>query len=391
MEYVSDSLPWGRAVRKSCSCQSSLRLLGVLIVGLGIAIGSTQAQTDSKSGPQTQPTRATPAGTSLRVSIVERKPFVQKDGDQYTGFSIELWQALATELDRPYQLNAFESFADMLNSIKEERADLAVANISITAEREESMDFAQPIFDSGLQILVPSTGAGKLSGFLGAVLSMRMLLLILAAVAVVFIIGNLMWLFERHKSPYFQKSYRDGMWPSFWWAMHALISGGFEEHVPRSIPGRILGTTLLLSTLFLVSAFVATLTSAMTVSELKTGVNSLNDLYGKRVGSTKGSTAAKYLRTHRIVPQEFDDIDRLFAALIDKRLDAVVHDAPILAYFANTEGRGKVQIAGRIFQAEKYGIALPENSALTEPINRALLKLREDGTYSTIYQKWFGG
>lgn len=337
---------------------------------------------------QGQPVRA---AEPLRVAVVERKPFVVRNNNQLTGFSVELWQAVAAKLDRDFQFVTFDSFATMLNSIREQRADLAIANISITAARETEMDFAQPIFDAGLQILVPGEGSGRLAGFIGAILNWRMLFLVLAAIVVVFVVGNLMWLFERNKSPYFQRSYREGMWPSFWWAMHALISGGFEEHVPRSIPGRVLGTTLLLSTLFLVSAFVATLTAAMTVSELKSGIGSVQDLYGKRVGTTAGSTAAQFLRSRGITDAtESDDINALFDALKKKELDAVVHDAPILAYYANTEGRGSVKLAGRIFQPQKYGIALPQGSTMTEPVNRALLQLREDGTYEAIYTKWFG-
>ena len=39
--------------------------------------------------------------------------------------------------------------------------DLAIANISITSEREKIMDFSQPIYDSGLQILVPKGGGAN--------------------------------------------------------------------------------------------------------------------------------------------------------------------------------------------------------------------------------------
>ena len=93
----------------------------------------------------------------LEVSVVERKPFVVKSGDELTGFSIELWSAVASRLERDFKLTAHESFAGMLDAVKAGKADLAVANISITAARETEMDFAQPIFDAGLQILVRST------------------------------------------------------------------------------------------------------------------------------------------------------------------------------------------------------------------------------------------
>lgn len=324
----------------------------------------------------------------LTVATVERTPFVMKQADGgLAGFSVELWELVGQELGVSSNFMVLDSFAEMLNTVESGGADLAIGNISITAERETHLNFSHPVFDAGLQILVPSSGDG--GGLLDAVFNWRMAGLVALAALVIFVVGNLMWFFERHKAPYFQRSYRDGMWPSFWWAMHALISGGFEEHVPRSIPGRILGTVLLISTLFLVSAFVATLTSAMTISKLQSDIRSVDDLPGKAVGTTAGSTASAYLAERKIRHQTFDDINALFAALRSKELDAVVHDAPVLAYYASHQGQGEVTLTGPLFKAEKYGIALPEASTYLEPVNRALLKLRENGQYQQVYQRWF--
>ena len=55
-----------------------------------------------------------------------------------------------------------------------------------------------------------------------------------------------------------------------------------------------------------------------------------------------------------------------------------------------TDGAQFGQLAGPAFQHESYGIALPSGSELVEPINLALLELREDGTYAQLYRKWFG-
>jgi polar amino acid transport system substrate-binding protein len=56
----------------------------------------------------------------------------------------------------------------------------------------------------------------------------------------------------------------------------------------------------------------------------------------------------------------------------------------------NTDGAKIAELAGPTFQHENYGIALPTGSPLIEPINQSLLKLRENGTYATLYRKWFG-
>ncbi|MGH1357369.1 MAG: transporter substrate-binding domain-containing protein [Burkholderiaceae bacterium] len=325
----------------------------------------------------------------LSVATVERTPFaIKQDDGTLSGFSVDLWQLVASQIGVESNLQVLESFSELLAKVESGEADIAIGNISITAEREARLNFSHPVFDAGLQIMVPADGGS--GGLIDAVFNWRMAGLVAAAALLVFVVGNLMWFFERHKAPYFQRSYRDGLWPSYWWAMHALISGGFEEHVPRSIPGRILGTVLLISTLFLVSAFVATLTSAMTVSQLQSDIRSVADLPGKNVGTTAGSTASAYLTDRKIKHQTFDSIKALFAAVRNKKLEAVVHDAPILAYYASHEGQGEVTLTGPLFKAEKYGIALAETSPLLEQVNRALLKLRENGQYQRVYERWFG-
>ena len=80
----------------------------------------------------------------------------------------------------------------------------------------------------------------------------------------------------------------------------------------------------------------------------------------------------------------------MFEALEDGKIEAVVHDAPILAYYAQTTGKGRFETVGRIFNPEKYGFAMQSGNERTEEVNRALLKLREDGTYTALLEKWFG-
>ncbi|WP_366932240.1 transporter substrate-binding domain-containing protein [Nostoc sp. NMS8] len=43
-----------------------------------------------------------------------------------------------------------------------------------------------------------------------------------------------------------------------------------------------------------------------------------------------------------------------------------------------------------ILREESYGIILPNNSPYRKPINKALLNLKENGTYHIAIDKWFG-
>ncbi|WP_246044077.1 transporter substrate-binding domain-containing protein [Ruegeria sediminis] len=326
---------------------------------------------------------------TLTVATVTRPPFSYVEDGKDVGFSMELLGALAQSLGWDYTIQRAESFTDMLDAVQEGRADLAVANISITAARETRMDFSQPIFEAGLQIMVPSDAAREPS-LLNALLARDLFIAIGLAFGILLTGGMLMWYFERRSQPYFDRSLNEAWFPSFWWALNLVVNGGFEERVPRTAFGRVFGVVLVVSSLFIVSVFTARITSVMTVDAISGSVNSVNDLYGKRVGTIAASTAAGFLDRREIEYSSYDGLDPLIAAFEQNDLDAVVFDAPILSYYAAHEGRKFASMAGGIFLRENYGIAFPTGSALVEDVNQALLALREDGTYDAIYRKWYG-
>ena len=329
------------------------------------------------------------AAQVLTVSTVTRPPFSMAANGEDTGFSIELLQALSETLGWEYRINRVELFSDMLGSVTDGTADLAIANISITSAREAVMDYSQPIFESGLQIMVPSDKL-RAPSIWRALLSRDLLLAL--GIAFVMLIGGgmLMWVFERRSQPYFDRPARDAWFPSFWWALNLVVNGGFEERVPQSLFGRLFGVLLVLSSLFVVSVFVAKITSAMTVEAITGSVNSVNDLYGQRVGTIDGSTAAGFLDRREIDFRGYDGLDPMLADFEAGKIEAVVFDAPILSYYASHGGLDKASMAGSVFLRENYGMIFPTGSPLVEEVNQALLALRENGSYDTIYRKWFG-
>lgn len=323
----------------------------------------------------------------LRVVTVERPPFSMADGDAHSGFSMELWQAIAEDRGWSYRIDRLENFGDMLGAIENSTADVAIANISITADREQVMDFTHAIFESGLHIMVPH--ATDRSSALETVITREVLEVIAMAFLLLLAGGMLMWLFERKSQPYFDRPAKEAIFPSFWWALNLVVNGGFEERQPRTFLGRIFGVLLVISSLFIVSIFVAHITASMTVEAIQSNVAGVSDLYGKTVGTTRGSTSARYLERREIDYVAVDNLDDLFGEFEQGRLNAMVFDAPILSHYVNTRGAGVGQLVGGTFLRESYGAAMPTGSTLTEEFNRALLRLRENGTYAQIYQKYF--
>nr|WP_217434046.1 transporter substrate-binding domain-containing protein [Leisingera sp. ANG59] len=325
----------------------------------------------------------------LTVNTVTRPPFSMEEDGQDTGFSLELFKILAERLDLEYRINRTSGFAEMLDGVRNGDADLAAANISITASREIQMDFSHPIFESGLQIMVQADDIREPS-LLRALLSWDLAAAIGIAFLLLFGGGMMMWTFERRAQPYFDRPLKEAWFPSFWWALNLVVNGGFEERVPRTPIGRMFGVVLVVSSLFIVSIFVAKITAVMTVEAISGSVNSVNDLYGRSVGTIGGSTAAGFLDRREIDFVGFDGLEGMLAAFEASEIKAVVFDAPVLKFYEQQGGHEYGQTIGQPFLRENYGLVFPAGSPLVEDVNQALLTMQEDGSYDALYRKWFG-
>ncbi|WP_352410101.1 glutamine ABC transporter substrate-binding protein GlnH [Mixta sp. BE291] len=208
-------------------------------------------------------------------------PFEFKQGDKYVGFDIDLWDAVAKQLNLSYSLKPMD-FSGIIPALQTRNVDLALAGITITDERKKAIDFSDGYYKSGLMVMVKANN---------------------------------------------------------------------DE------------------------------------------VKGINDLNGKVVAVKSGTGSVDYAKTHIKTKdlRQFPNIDNAYMELGTNRADAVLHDTPNILYFINTAGRGQFKAVGDSLEAQQYGIALPKGSdELREKINGALKTLRDNGTYNTIYKKWFG-
>ncbi|MBF9035166.1 transporter substrate-binding domain-containing protein [Rhodobacterales bacterium HKCCE2091] len=350
------------------------RLLGAAVLVVSLFCGGVASAQDD----------------TLVFATVDRPPFsMPGPNGGRTGFSIDLMEAIAGALGREIRFETAASFPDMFDAVMSGRADGAIANISITAARERTMDFSQPIFSSGLQIMVPEEdGTGA---YIWSLFSRDVAIAVVIALGLLFGGGLLMWVFERKRQPYFDRPLNEALFPSFWWALNLIVNGGFEERMPQSRPGRVLAVVLVISSLFLVSVFVASITASVTVQALNSEVRGLGDLDGQRVGTVFGSTAAEFLEVREIRYDGYDSPAGMLDAFAEGDLDAVFFDAPILAYYTQTDGAGIARLLERDYRPEDYGIAFPTGSGLREDIDQTLLHLRETGEYDALVARWFGG
>ncbi|MDC7787210.1 transporter substrate-binding domain-containing protein [Rhodoplanes sp. TEM] len=347
------------------------------------------------------PTPSTPQGAAappeLKVATRVLPPLVVDQHGQLGGFSIDLWNAIGERLGARTALQVAPDVRALLEMVRSGNADFGISAISITAAREKEFDFSQPMLNAGLQIMIRGQGAGQgqdgeadpLRDLLGLLFSKAILVWLGIALLLILVPAHVVWLLERRQKDGIipTPSYIPGIFHALYWAAGTLVAQG--EQQPRQWLARIVALLWMFTGVVFVAFYTAQLAATLTVQQIQSGIRGPDDLPGKRVATTRGSTAATYLRQMNAQVIEVGRIDEAFTALVDREVDAVVFDAPVLQYYAANAGKGRVQMVGPLFRKEDYGIVFPQGSALRKQVNAALLALREDGTYQQLHDKWF--
>ena len=118
-------------------------------------------------------------------------------------------------------------------------------------------------------------------------------------------------------------------------------------------------------------------------------IKSIEDLKGKTVIATKGSTSAINIREKAPDAKvlEFENYAEAFTALKAGQGDALTTDDSILYGMADEDPN--YELVGGTFTEEPYGIAVKKgNAALVDELNKALQSLKDSGKYDEIYKKW---
>ena len=334
------------------------------------------------------------SSTVNAVAMIAPPVVMQMDG-QLTGFSIDLWNAIAAKLGLQTSYVTGSDLAAAVDAMQSKRADVLVTPSYYTTQRDSEFDYTYSILNAGWLVMVPDTGGGTmenpLADLLHLIFSPRLLLWLGVGLLLLLIPAHIVWLLDRGKddSVVPDKSYFPGIFHAMVWAGTALVSQ------VQQLPARWLPRALALVWMFVgvvfIAFYTAQLTADLTVQQISGAINGPGDLPGKRVATLAGGLPVAYLKGVGADVQEYPTIEEMFGALRAKKVDAVVHAAPLLRYYAAHEGLGKVKTVGDEFHKDDLGYLVQLNSPLRRRINKALIALHEDGTYEQLYNKWFGG
>lgn len=348
-----------------------LRLLLFLIAFM--TVSSTFAE-DQRAG-ETVP---------LNVALAECPPFVIFDNGTYSGLAVYLWEQVGQEMGFTWEYTEYSlgSLLDMIRRSEESQVpDVSISCTSITAEREQLIDFSHSFNETYTAIAVrQNTLWSAIASFFTNPRVLKAFFIVLGIAALV---GAVFYFLEhRINKKLFSTDTAVGRFiETTIIGLLFVTNGPIGFYRFKTLSARVLATVLALGSTFMIAAVTAVLASSFTLNAMQTQVRDMDDLRTLRVGALNSSTSSAFLTENGILHQTRPDLDTLVTDLDAGRLDAVVSDAAFLRYRIN-KGKQQGQFTSLTvlpyeLEAQNYAFILAQESPYREGINRTLLTVRK--------------
>jgi len=325
---------------------------------------------------------------TLKIGIKPSEPWVMYDQNMSEdkrkpiGFSIDLWNEIASKLHVNTKWVYYDSTSELIEAAKKGEVDAAISAVTITSNREKEIDFSSSMYELGLQVMVDaSKSSASVLELMGKEIK-KMMNIETTFIFLIFLLitMHLRWFVDKRdkNSDLFSKQYSRGIIDSFWWGITMLITW---ETPPSKGVARVIDLMWHIVGILAVSILTAIVTSALTAQAIGGSIHSEKDLAGKYIAAVATDAPRRYVEKigANVIPVK--TLAEGIALVRNGKAEALVHDGPRLVYLANKINKEKkkkvLAVAPFTFNPQNYGIVFPTKSKWKEPTNRALLKLRE--------------
>ncbi|MDD4289825.1 MAG: transporter substrate-binding domain-containing protein [Patescibacteria group bacterium] len=322
---------------------------------------------------------------TIKVGISLLNPFVMKSGVRYIGFEIDLWEEIASRLNLKYQYIKIP-FKNLIQGLKRGKYEVAFSGITKTLKRNDDFDFCTSYLSSGLLILTRKNN--KLSN--GEIIKNNILKefikIISFIIFVIFAISNFIW-FSHKNYNIIANDYGSGIIQSFQYLYYSIIHMSFYDIAPYQKKDILFLILIFIVALIIATVYIIKIIILFSKKEENFEPQSIEDLRGKRVASEHNSTSEEILKNENIKTFSYKNIEIAFKKLKNAYVDAVLYDSlPILHFIKD---KSEFKISNKIESNQEYTIAVNSKSYLRGEIDSQILKMKDDGFFDFLYNKWF--
>ncbi len=350
---------------------------------------SLAAEPDALVPKDDTATRTLP-GRPLRVGVAGSEPFVVREGNKLDGLSVDIWRSVALKLGLEFHLVSVPTVDEGIERVAGGDLDSLVGPISVTAARAKRVDFTFPYFRSSLAIATRPDST-TLWDRVGPFLSKAFFVGASSLMFVLLIVGALVWLTERRRNPeMFPDSPVKGLANGIWLALVTMTTVGYGDRVPVTLAGRIVTGVWMLIAMLSVSSLTAGIATTLTLAQLDRGaIDKPEQLADHRVAVLRETVGARFARSFGAHTRSVASVREALALLKDGRVDAVVHDRPILQYRIS-QSDTDFFLSDPVSGPQDYAFAAAPDTDLARQLTVGLLKATEQGEVADLTSKWLG-
>uniref|UniRef100_A0A673WQN4 Glutamate receptor n=1 Tax=Salmo trutta TaxID=8032 RepID=A0A673WQN4_SALTR len=371
--------------------------------------------------------------TTLTITTILENPYVMlrpnhqemEGNERYEGFCVDMLKELADVLKFKYRINLVGdgvygvsgtngTWTGMVGELISRKADLAVAGLTITAEREKVIDFSKPFMTLGISIMY-RVHLGRRPGYFSFLdpfspgVWLFMLLAYLAVSCVLFLVARLTPYEWYNPHPCLKgrcnlliNQYSLGN--SFWFPVGGFMQQG-STIAPRALSTRCVSGVWWAFTLIIISSYTANLAAFLTVQRMEVPIESVDDLADQTAieyGTMHGGSTMTFFQNSRYQTYQrmwnfmHSKQPSVFVKSTEEGIARVVNSnyAYLLESTMNEYYRQRncnlTQIGG-LLDTKGYGIGMPAGSVYRDEFDLAILKLQEDNRLEILKRKWWDG
>ncbi|KAK0084291.1 hypothetical protein PV325_007314 [Microctonus aethiopoides] len=335
---------------------------------------------------------------------------------QYEGYSIDLIHEISRILGFNYTFRIVpdkkygsydkekKEWNGMIKELLDQKADLAIADLTITYEREQAVDFTMPFMNLGISILYrkPIKKPPNLFSFLSP---LSLDVWIYMATAYLGVFSPYEW-----ENPHPCNAQSDvcenefTLLNSLWFTVGSLMQQG-SDIAPKAVSTRMVAGMWWFFTLIMISSYTANLAAFLTVERMESPIESAEDLakqtkikYGALAGGStvaffRDSNFSTYQRMWSFMqsttPNVFtqSNVEGVEWVIKGKGSYAFLMESTSIEYVI--ERNCELTRVGTELDSKGYGIAMPPNSPYRTAISSAILKLQEEGKLHILKTRWW--
>ncbi|CAI5535214.1 unnamed protein product [Closterium sp. Naga37s-1] len=322
---------------------------------------------------------------------------LSRSNEKFSGFCIDVFKAAVALL--PYNLQyQFVAFGDglsdpnydtMVAAVANKTYDAAVGDITITAQRAQLVEFTQPFEASGLTMIVPVQQAPPDTWAFFRPFTPGMWVLLYFSF---FYTALVVWFLEHLQNDDFGGKLHQQLATSVWFSFSTMTFSQ-EENVKTTL-GRIVVIVWLFVVFVISSAYTASLSSVLTVSQSEPTIQDFQSLVvsNDAVGYQRGSFSFEYLRSVGINESRLvalSDEAEVDGALNRTDVVAMVDEEPYVDIFLSDYCA--YSKPSHSFATFNLGFAFQKGSSLANDMSIAIEALAQNGQLQSLHDLWLHG